>query len=375
MNKSLLLVLLLLCAPCIASANDGFSAVGIGGITIAKTDKIAIKKEVLDISYEQIHVAYDFINESDKDEEALIMFPFPDYSAGMIESGNSFAIGQPDNFSVTVDGKSVEYQMQLKALIVDEQWENGERKVLKETDVTDKLHAAGLTDEEIAGIRFKSKYIYGENGEEGHFYIPLSESMIEKLKKEGLLGDGNMGDITPQWDNRITYIWKQVFHARKVIHVEHSYQPFISGGSDAGYRVYKNCQDATELSEYCLSNENLNTLRNLYKDQKNIDVYLDIPGVNVKYILTTANSWKDGIRDFTLRLHAKSKDEIVSLCFSAELKKKSSVLYEAHIQDFHPQQELSVYFGNVKAAYDLDNTGVPPKTNDTVRDKGAQRGN
>lgn len=81
-----------------ALANDGFSAVGTGGITIAKTDKIAIKKEVLDISYDKIHVTYDFINESDKDEEVLIMFPFPDYSAAMIEWGNSFAIGQPNNF-------------------------------------------------------------------------------------------------------------------------------------------------------------------------------------------------------------------------------------------------------------------------------------
>lgn len=258
--------------------------------------------------------------------------------------------------------------MLLKALIVDDQWENGERKILKETDVTEKLHATGLSDEEIAGIRFKSKYVYRENGEDGHYYIPLSKSMIDKLKKEDLLGDGNMGDITPQWDNRITYVWKQVFPARRITHVEHSYRPFISGGANAGFRIYEDGQHDSNLQEYCLSNENLSVLSNLYRDPRNVDVFMNIPGVNVRYILTTANSWKDGIRDFTLRVHAKSKDEIISLCFPADLKRKSSVLYEAHIQDFHPKRELSVYFGNVREAYVHDSTGVPPKLKDSVQE-------
>ena len=89
---------LLLCAisitPQPVHANDGFAALGVGGITIAKTDKIAIQKEVLDVACDTIHVSYDFINESDQDETALIMFPLPDYYASPPET-YILAQGQP----------------------------------------------------------------------------------------------------------------------------------------------------------------------------------------------------------------------------------------------------------------------------------------
>jgi hypothetical protein len=78
----MLIVILILVAsffPQHIYANDGFAALGVGGVTIAKTDKIAIKKEVLDISCGIIHVSYEFINESDNDEDALVLFPLPPY--------------------------------------------------------------------------------------------------------------------------------------------------------------------------------------------------------------------------------------------------------------------------------------------------------
>ena len=113
----------------------------------------------------------------------------------------------------------------------------------------------------------------------------------------------------PEWNIDVTYVWKQNFPARAIVHVEHSYRPFIATGSSGGFASY------TDLSAFCIDKRQLSKLKKLYSNKKNLDAYNEIPGTNVQYILTTAKSWKDSIRDFTLRVHAKSKNEIVALCF------------------------------------------------------------
>ena len=339
--------------PLSVSANDGFAAVGVGGVTIAKTDTIAIQKEMLEVACDKIHVSYDFINESGHDEDAMIMFPLPAYSANIPES-DSFAMGQPADFTIKVDGKPVEYQTQVKAILVKDKWVNGKRKIIKEIDVTEKLKAAGLSEKNIADFRFKSKYIQGKKGQEGHYSFPIPKTTINTLLKSGLMAEGNMGNTTPQWENRVTYIWKQNFPANKIIHVEHSYRPFSSGGAEAGYSEY------SDMKEFCLSKQNVSKLKALSRNKKNLDNYNNIPGTNVKYILTTANSWKDGVREFTLRIYPKSKNDVVSACIPAKLEQLSDKVYEAKITNFKPKEELSVYFGNARSC-NGSNTGVPPK--------------
>ncbi len=354
MRKLICTILVFCCfIPLQVIANDGVAAQGVGGVTIAKTDKIAIKSEVLDISCDSIHVSYDFINESDRDEDTLIMFPLPAYSANIPES-NDYAV-QPADFTITVDGRPVRYQTQLKAVIVDFEWlDGGGKKVISEVDVTEKLKAAGLSEQEIASYRFNTRYVEGKRGEDGYYQFPIPNDKVQKLVKEGLLAGGNMGEATPQWENRVTYVWKQLFPANKVVHVEHSYRPFTSGGATGGFSKY------TEGNEFCLSKENIRTLNSIRKNKKNLDAYLNVPGTNVKYILTTANSWKDGIRDFTLRLHPKSKNEVVSACLPAPLVKISDKVYQVHLLNFHPSEELSVYFGNARRC-NGDNSGIQPK--------------
>jgi len=339
--------------PLNVSANDGFAAVGIGGVTIAKTNVIAVKSEVLDIACDKITVNYDFINESEMDEDALIMFPLPDYSANIPES-DTFAMGQPADFTIKVEGQPVEFQTQVRALLVDYEWENDKKRITKESDVTETLKNIGLSEKDIANFRFNSKYIKGKKGQDGYYKFPIPKDKIQKLVKAGLMAEGNMGDTTPQWENRVTYIWKQRFPANKVIHVEQSYRPFSSGGSYAGYSEY------IEMKEFCLSKQNISKLKALSKNKKNLDNFNSIPGTNIKYILTTANSWKDGIRDFTLRIHSKSKNEVVSACIPAKIEQISDKVYEAKIENFKPKEELSVFFGNARQCNGR-NTGVPPK--------------
>lgn len=74
----------------------------------------------------------------------------------------------------------------------------GKRKIIKEIDVTEKLKAAGLSEKDIADFRFKSKYIQGKNGQDGHYSLPLPKTTINRLLKSGLMAEGNMGSSTPQ---------------------------------------------------------------------------------------------------------------------------------------------------------------------------------
>jgi hypothetical protein len=314
-----ILMLSLVFLPQIVLANDGFAALGVGGITTTKTDRIALKSEILDISCDTIHVVYDFINESDRDVDAYVMFPLPSYNADFRESG-IISHGQPSGFTVTVNGKPVNYDTEVKA-------------TLKGRDVTEDLKSAGLTAKQIAHFPF-DQTLLSEDHE-----LKISKSQIDALGKKGLITEGS-----PNWDIQVTYVWKQNFPTKTTVHVEHSYRPFTAEGTFGGY-------PRSDINQFCLSRQQIQQLERLYADKKNLDGYGQVPGTYLIYILTTANTWKDGIRDFKLRLHTKAADEIVALCFPSKIRRVSDTLYEAHVQHFKPKAELSIYFGNARKCH------------------------
>lgn len=328
-------------APACLSANDGFAALGVGGVVLSRTDAIAINKETLDISCDRIQVRYDFVNESDQDQQALVMFPLPRYPAFPSESG-VIAHGQPSGFKVRVNGKTVNYRTEVKA-------------TLKEQDVTDILKSAGLSEKQIAHFPFDKDLL----DIEGRLKIPLSQ--IEALTKKGLVDGG-----FPLWDINVTYVWTQRFPAKSTIHIDHTYRPFISGGTAGGYsgrdqerhNINKEW-GRKDVFDSCPTEEQLRRLDRLLSNKSRRDGYGQVPGTTVEYVLTTANTWKDGIRDFKLRIHTKSKDEIVALCFPSKIHRVSDLLYEARVRNFKPKEELSVYFGNARKCLS-DNFGEPP---------------
>ena len=326
----LLLVIIPLRPP--ASANDGFGALGAGGIVVGKTDAIALKKEILDISYERISVEYEFVNESTGNITSDIIFPLPAYPAEPSESG-IIAAGEPGGFTVTVDGKKVRFSTGVRATIGAE-------------DVTGKLRSAGFTEKEMALIRF-DKTIQDDNHR-----LLLPADRIAALKRNGLLS--KEGDA-PAWDVHVTYQWKQTFPAGTLVKVRHAYTPFIAEGTAGGFygidtKRFKAADPDGERfrSEFCLSESQADALNSLYFAKKNLDGYGQVPGTIVKYVLTTANTWKDGVRDFTLRIRAGSPEEVVALCFPEPLKKTAPAVYEVWLKNFRPKSDLGVYFGNTR---------------------------
>ncbi|KQV79309.1 hypothetical protein ASD15_18380 [Massilia sp. Root351] len=312
--KSALAVLLL---PSLAFANDGIGGVSAGGIVFRKTDAIAMKKEVLNVSHELISVDYEFVNESPADVEETIIFPLPAYPASEQPSDTYF--GRPGGFTIEVDGKPVGYRTVVQA-------------ALDGADVTAQLRKLGLSDAQIA---FHPSFAPDTQ------VAPFTAQQRQQLVRLKLIGEGAAGSIGPVWDIQVNYVWKQKFPANKVVRVHHAYRPFVSAGpGESG-------MDDDTARRYCADAAFLKSWKKLAA--RNGDPggsYLN--AAKVSYILKTANTWKNGIEDFTLNVVKSHPSELVSLCFPGTFKKTDAKTYQVRLRNFKPAQDLEVYFGNVE---------------------------
>jgi hypothetical protein len=317
-------------------ANDGFGALGAGGIVIGHTDKIAMVKEVLDISHRYIQVDYEFVNESDSDVTETVSFPLPPYSATPGVSGVIYG-GSPLDFRIIVDRKPVKFETRV--------WAN-----LNGKDETDRLSSLGFTAKQIALVPFE-KSVFDRH------QLSRPPEIMEALKAEGLVDEYD----SPIWEIQVAYEWQQTFPAHRTVHISHIYRSMISEGTAGGYFGPTNNVngDAWLRKEFCADDTMLGKMHQLYEIKDNLDVYGDVPGTQVKYVLITGNTWKDGIRDFTLRIRKGAPYEIVSLCFGGTFKKINGLTLEAQLKNFHPTSNLNIYFGNAWG-YEGPNSNNPP---------------
>ncbi|MGE4398291.1 MAG: DUF4424 family protein [Campylobacterales bacterium] len=310
------IVIALFCVVAGLFANDGFGPIGAGGIIVGKTNDIAMAKEVLDISYDKIKVDYEFVNESDKDITETIVFPLPVYLVGDPELHPSF-FGTIPNFKVSVDGKPIKFE----AKVIATSFENSNK------DITKNLKNIGFSEYQIIAFA----YDFDKN--------------MKNYKK--LLAKIGINQDEALWYNHVRYEWKQTFKAKQTLKISHEYQPFL-GSYNRGYCNYYD--DGVLVSSrndiksmYCADQETLDRLDRLAKKLP----YIGLGEFYAEYILKTANTWKDGIRDFKLIVRKRRADEIVSLCFPGSFKKTSPLTYEVELKNFKPKHDLKIYFGNI----------------------------
>lgn len=321
------LLLPLLCSMP-ALANDGIAGVSAGGIVFGKTDAIAMKKEVLSVSFDKIVVDYDFVNESAAPVEETIAFPLPPYSAAYHDSDTYY--GQPGGFSIHVDGRDVDFKTVLRATI------DGK-------DVTPRLRQLGLSDEQIAYFPSASpfdKKVKQLSGKQQKDFI--AEGLLAKLGAEE--------EFVPAWEVQINYVWKQVFAPNKTVHVRHQYAPFVDGGPGASSIGEKK----DFIKSHCGDQDFFNAWNRLHPKENSY-----VAAAWVSYILKTGNTWKNGIEDFTLNLVKKDPKEIVSLCFPGKFVKINPTTLQVRLRNFKPTQDLAIFFGNIEGG--ADNQGVMPK--------------
>ena len=320
---------LLLAVSAGAGANDAIGSVAAGGIVLGRTDAVAMKKEVLDVGHDRITVDYEFLNESEADVEETVIFPMPPYPVS--EQGGDAHYGQPGAFKVTVDGKDVRSRTVVRALV------DGK-------DVTAQLRKAGLSDPQIA---------YGDMfGGPGKIKVPpLSAQQRRQLQSAKLLAPGMSGDLAPQWEAQVSYVWQQAFPRNRIVRVHHEYQPLVGAGPA------ESAMDRDAVKRYCADPAFLNSWNKLVARARKGQG--DYPGVaEVDYILTSGNTWKRGIEDFTLNVVKSGAGELVTLCFPGTFAKIDAKTYQVRLRNFHPTHDLAVFFGNTVSSDDT--TGAEP---------------
>ena len=320
-----------------AQGNDGAGALGVGGIVVEKSKQLVLNKQVLDVGYDKITADYEYVNKSSKHVRKTISFPLPPYPA-LPHEGGAIAYGQPPHLEILVNGKPVKYQVKVQA------WREGK-------DITGQLKTMGFTEKQIAMFPF-------DNRNDKSHDLAIPESQIMALRSSGLLDELNDANKSA-WDIHVNYFWRQNFPAKSKLLIKQSYVPFIATRAAS---VFSSNDKINK--EFCLKSEQTEKLTHLLAENKNPGARAEIDGAMVKYILAAAGSGREAIREFTLRIHSGSPSEVIALCFEKPLLKVSENLYEAKILKYKPNNELNVYFGNVKLdwnQFSAKYTGVPPE--------------
>jgi hypothetical protein len=161
-------------------------------------------------------------------------------------------------------------------------------------------------------------------------------------------------DNTPShnalWTVEKKFYWSQTFPAHKTIHIRHEYIPVIGNsnniywfGKSAGAEENAAVEGA---SSFCADTGLLKILKPLTERKDRI-----LPLNYVDFILTTANTWKRPIEDFTLtveRPHAQNTlQTFVSFCWDGPVTKLDDEHFSAHMVNLIPTKELHIGFVSV----------------------------
>jgi Domain of unknown function (DUF4424) len=321
-------VLLLLMSTLLGSsafADDGAASIAAGGIVMIREPRITMHKEVLRISAEKVSVDYEFRNDTDADITTEIAFPVPAYSLDWDRYTVS-ALGF-DDFHLSIEGEPVHFSVEAKAK-------------LKGKDVSTLLNKYGI---DIS--------TFGHFNERTHYAKDirrLSTPQRAILVHAGLI-DPETNQDEANWSVEKKYYWLQAFPAHTTIHVHHEYTPVLGSSNNTFWfeqsASYEN--DKTEgAKSFCADPTLLKILKPLSQRRDRI-----LPLLYVDFILTTANTWKQPIEDFTLiveRPHERgSLQTFVSFCWDGPVTKLDDDHFSAHIVDFIPKNELHIGFVEV----------------------------
>lgn len=305
------------------SADDGAASIAAGGIVVMKREpRITMAKEVLRISFQKVIVDYDFRNDSDEDITTEVAFPVPDYENDLDRSGRVPAF---DDFQLAIDGKPAHFEVEARAFL----------KSVEYTQLLNSLHVG------IAS--------FGQaTGKDGYPDIEkLTAEQKSRLVTAGLI-DSDDGEML--WSVRKKYYWRQIFPAHKIVHIRHEYSPITGNENSISYGMGPNPDKylAEEIKTFCIDGGLHTTLQDIAdgkNDKQASYAYVD-------FILTTANTWKKPIEDFTLiveRPHWKTwRGEIetvyVSFCWDGPVKRVDADHFSAHVANLVPTKELRIGF-------------------------------
>ncbi len=309
-------------------ANDGAAEIALGGIRLKQERRIVMAKESLHISKKKVRVQYEFINESDENVTTEIAFPIPDYWVTHARNIPYF-----NDFKALVNGVQIKYHTQASA------W-------LKDTDVSKTLDKLKISIPNFGN--------WGNSNQKSQLHM-LSSHELNILHKDGLIWDTHKNDecgLQPKWTVKKTYHWTQTFPAKTTTHIQHEYSPEIGFSNLTIEEIenpshHKNTNNNAESGcpDRALKSVLEKALKNRFKNDPST---MNWPGKLfftdwVRYILTTATTWKTPIHDFELIIE-REPGEFTTFCWDGPVEKIGPNTFRARINQFIPKKELTVYF-------------------------------
>jgi hypothetical protein len=317
--------LLFLASP--ALANDTAAVLTTGGLEFISNSEVAMEREELFISADEIRVVYTFRNDSDTDHTLLVAFPMPDIVPNHW-SPVAFPMG-PDNnlfeFTTTFDGEPVETTLHEYAYAAG-------------VDRTKVLQKLGIPIVPIGQAAIDT--VDGLDEETTAELLHLGMVVPDEFDD----GDGWEKHYWPFWTYRATYTWEATFPAGEKVVVEHRYKPSVGGTAGISFlsEPYENYDPAAEyLRKYCTDDGFLSAVK---KTMTNPEEPWTAPFTEswISYILTTGGNWAGGaIENFRLVVDKGVEGNLVSFC-GEDVTKIGPTTFEMVKTDFWPQDELEI---------------------------------
>jgi hypothetical protein len=314
-------------------ADDGAASIANGGLVPRRETRIVMAKEVLRISLDKVIVDYDFRNDTDEVVTTEVAFPVPSYENGFPElevADQAFR-----SFRLWVDGKPATYHSEAKA-------------ILKGKDVSGIL-AANHIDIPTFG------HFSDQDSQHNEVITAPDFDRLPPAKQLALEKAGLFETDLPRglWTVRLQYYWTQTFPAHSTIHVRHEYTPVAGTENSIKYGLGSSPDPtaAKEFQKFCIDGR-LGTVLKKIANSKDKDA----PYFWVDFILTTANTWKTPIEDFTLiveRPHQKGDEaDYVSFCWNGPVTKIDPDHFSAKAINLVPTKELKIgFFGVTKSDF------------------------
>jgi Domain of unknown function (DUF4424) len=309
LHKTLATLLLMTTA---AFANDSVAELGAGGLVLVRANSVTMQSEDLYVSPSQVRVNYEFRNNDREARNYLVAFPMPIINPdSYLDSDVSIPKQDQDNFlefKLTVEGKAVEPQLEMRAL------SGG-------LDVTDELRALNIPLNPLASTTRS-------------FLTKVPQDKLQDLIKKGAIEtDGSVA--FPAWALKSTYYWFQEFPGDSVLHVAHSYAPAVGGA------FYSEVPDiiARDEKTFCVDEKTRGAIRSKLATAPKENPFLKEH--TLQYILTTGANWSGAIEKFRLVVDKENPLAMVSFCMDG-VTKISPTQFEVKKTDFTPKNELDV---------------------------------
>ena len=316
--------LLVLSSP--SFANDTAAVLTTGGLEFIAHGEIAMEREELFISKDEIRVVYTFRNDSDTDHDLLVAFPMPDIVPNHW-SPVAFPMGPADNlfeFETTFNGEPVDATLHEYAYAAG-------------VDRTKLLQKLGLPIVPISQEAIDAVDALDDETTAELLHLGMA------VPDEFDAGEGWETHHWPMWTYRATYTWEATFPAREKVVVEHRYKPSVGGTAGVSFlsEPYEDYDPRAEyLQKYCTDDGFIAAVE---KTMDNPAEPWTAPFTEswISYILTTGANWAGGIENFRLVVDKGSEDNLISFC-GEDVKKIGPTTFEMVKTDFWPQDELNI---------------------------------